>query len=201
MSGIIDGFFVLEGLDGAGTTTQKMLLKKELEKRGKSVFTTFEPTDGEIGKLIRRVLKGEIEIHELSLAYLFASDRANHIYGKDGIMENIRRGRIVISDRYFYSTLAYQSFDIKMEEIKKINDFPHPEAVIFIDTDPRLCIERINKRGEEKEIYEKEALLEKIREKYLKAFSSLPEGVRLIKIDGSSGIEETTEKILNLISF
>ena len=62
MKKVIDGFLVLEGLDGAGTTTQKERIEKELTRRGCSVMTTNEPTSGEIGRLIRRVLKGEIEL-------------------------------------------------------------------------------------------------------------------------------------------
>ena len=73
MKKVIDGFLVLEGLDGAGTTTQKERIEKELTRRGCSVMTTNEPTSGEIGRLIRRVLKGEIELSEISVAYLFAA--------------------------------------------------------------------------------------------------------------------------------
>lgn len=201
MDKIIDRFLVLEGLDGAGTTTQKERLKTELERMGYEVCTTFEPTDGEIGRLIRKVLKGDLIIPELSLAHLFASDRANHIYGKDGIVENVRSNKIVISDRYFYSTLAYQSFSLDMEKIRQINDFPHPQYLIFIDTDPHTCIERINSRGQEKEIYEKENLLREIRNKYLKAFENLPKEVKLITIDGSLSIEDTTKSIMAKLSF
>ena len=201
MKDVIDGFLVLEGLDGAGTTTQRERLRDELEKRGYQVFPTFEPTDGEIGRLIRRVLRGEIKLSELSVAHLFAADRANHIYGRDGILENISAGRLVISDRYFYSTLAYQSFELDMAKIAEVNDFPHPRDLIFIDVDPRTCIDRINKRGEEKEIFEKESLLERIRGNYLKAFESLPENVNFIHIEGERSIEETTSMILSHLSF
>lgn len=201
MMEIIKGFIVLEGLDGAGTTTQKERLEKELGKRGYDIWSTAEPTSSDIGRLIRRVLKGDLAVPELTLAHLFAADRADHIYGCCGIIENIENGKIVISDRYFYSTLAYQSFNIGLEKIAEINDFPHPEYLIFIDTDPKTCIERIEKRGGEKEIYEKESLLKKIRENYLKAFSLLSEDVKFITIDGSLSIEETTKRILSSLSF
>ena len=201
MMEIIKGFIVLEGLDGAGTTTQKDRLEKELGKKGYNIWSTAEPTSSDIGRLIRRVLKGDLAVPELTLAHLFAADRADHIYGCCGIIENIENGNIVISDRYFYSTLAYQSFNIGLEKIAEINDFPHPEYLFFIDTDPKTCIERIEKRGGEKEIYEKESLLKKIRENYLKAFSLLPEDVKFITIDGSLSIEETTKRILSSLSF
>ena len=117
MMEIIKGFIVLEGLDGAGTTTQKERLEKELGKRGYDIWSTAEPTSSDIGRLIRRVLKGDLAVPELTLAHLFAADRADHIYGCCGIIENIENGKIVISDRYFYSTLAYQSFNIGLEKI------------------------------------------------------------------------------------
>lgn len=201
MKKVIDGFLVLEGLDGAGTTTQKERIEKELTRRGCSVMTTNEPTSGEIGRLIRRVLKGEIELSEISVAYLFAADRAEHIYGKAGIIENIGKSRIVVSDRYFYSTLAYQSFELDISKIREINNFPHPKDLVFIDVEPRICIERIDKRGGEKEIFEKESLLERIRLNYLKAFENLPEDVNFIRIEGDLSIEETTERILERLSF
>ena len=201
MKTIIDGFIVLEGLDGAGTTTQKDRLEKALREKGYDIFGTNEPTSGEIGKLIRRVLKGDVELSEISVAYLFAADRADHIYGKNGIIENIENKKIVISDRYFYSTLAYQSFDLDIETIRKINDFPHPRNLVFIDVDPATCIERINRRGEEKEIFENEALLRRIRKNYLRAFEGLPQGVNFIRLEGSLSIEETTDRILDSLSF
>ena len=88
-----------------------------------------------------------------------------------------------------------------MAKIAEVNDFPHPRDLIFIDVDPRTCIDRINKRGEEKEIFEKESLLERIRGNYLKAFESLPENVNFIHIEGERSIEETTSMILSHLSF
>ena len=200
MKKVIDGFLVLEGLDGAGTTTQKERIEKELTRRGCSVMTTNEPTSGEIGRLIRRVLKGEIELSEISVAYLFAADRAEHIYGKDGIIENIGKSRIVVSDRYFYSSIAYQSVECNPEFIRLINAFPSPEFIIFVDTPVDECLERIEKRGEEKELFDRKEFLEKVRENYLKAFEKLPDGVKLMKADGSKPIAEVEAEIRKWLS-
>ena len=200
MKKVIDGFLVLEGLDGAGTTTQKERIEKELTRRGCSVMTTNEPTSGEIGRLIRRVLKGEIELSEISVAYLFAADRAEHIYGKDGIIENIEKSRIVVSDRYFYSSIAYQSVECNPEFIRLINAFPSPEFIIFVDTPVDECLERIEKRGEEKELFDRKEFLEKVRENYLKAFEKLPDGVKLMKADGSKPIAEVEAEIRKWLS-
>ncbi len=201
MDKIIKGFVVLEGLDGAGTTTQKNIITSLLENKGHTVVSTFEPTDSEVGKLIRKVLRNEVKLPPLSLAMLYAADRENHINGEDGIIENIKNGKIVISDRYFYSSLAYQSLYTDEEKIYALNDFPHPEYLIFLDVDVDTCLKRINKRGQEKEIFEKESLMRKIRENYLKSFSCIPSSVKFLKIEGDISIEETTERILSFLSF
>ena len=80
---IIKNFIVFEGIDGAGTTTQTKLLGNAL----KNSITTCEPTDAEIGRFIRLILKKEIAIDKESLAYLFVADRAEHLFGKNGIVE------------------------------------------------------------------------------------------------------------------
>ena len=146
----INGFIVLEGLDGAGTTTQLDALTKAYEKIGKTVVRTFEPTDSEIGRLIRRVQRGEIKTTSESLALLYASDRHNHLFGENGIVENCEKGSIVLSDRYFYSSYAYQSSFCDPEWVRSINSYPHPSILIFVDPPVDECLRRINARNEKK---------------------------------------------------
>ncbi len=201
MNSIIKDFIVIEGIDGAGTTTQKGRIESYLRGIGRNAVSTFEPTDKEIGRLIRAVLRSEIRMPDLSLAMLYAADRANHLYGEGGIIENTEKGNIVISDRYFYSSLAYQSLNLDYGKIESLNDYPHPEYLIFLDVDVKTCIERIEKRGEKKEIFEKESLLERIRENYLRSFENLPGSVKFLSIAGNKAIEETTEIIKDFLSF
>lgn len=191
---IIKNFVTIEGLDGAGTTTQLDLIAKHFD-----AMRTFEPTDGEIGKLIRRVLKKEFRTTSSSLALLYAADRHNHIYGENGIIENAEK-RLVVSDRYFYSSFAYQCLSVEKDFVKKINDYPHSQYVIFIDPPVSECMRRINARGEEKELFEKEATLKKVRENYLEIFSSLPEDVKYLHIEGILTIEETFERIKDFLT-
>ena len=128
---ILKNFIVFEGLDGAGTSTQSRLLSKEI----KSSFLTFEPTDSKIGGLIRDCLKKKINFDTLTLAFLFSADRRDHLYKKNGIIDRCKQNQIVISDRYLFSSLAYQSIDYPFDQILELNKyFPLPEVVFFLDT-------------------------------------------------------------------
>ena len=188
---------VIEGLDGAGTTTQMNLIAKRLMDEGRSVFVTHEPTDNPIGRMVRDVLQKKTTTTANALALLFASDREDHLYNKEyGLMRKIEEGNIIITDRYKYSSVAYQGAECDIEYIKRINDsFPHPSHLIFIDTSPESCMERIEKRGCEKELFERLELLKKVRENYLVQFSSLPSEVNFLSINGEKGISEIEEEI------
>ncbi len=188
---ILKKFIVFEGLDGAGTSTQSKLLSNEI----KNSFLTFEPTDSKIGKLIRDCLKKKITFDALSLAYLFSADRADHLYKKDGIINRCNNNRIVISDRYLFSSLAYQSIDVVFEKVLELNkNFPLPEVVFFLNTSIDVCNDRINIRGDEQELYEEQSLQEKILNNYLKAFSFYKKmGLKIIKLDGNLTREELFE--------
>lgn len=201
MTKILKNFWVLEGLDGSGTTTQLKNLEEELKKRKKKYFITQEPTVYETGIFLRRVLKGEIDVSQSTIAYLFAADRDNHIYNaKDGILKHINDGQIVVSDRYMFSSLAYQSIGYPYEKIKSLNeDFPLPEYVIYIDTPAEECINRINNRGEEKEIFEKLDFQKKVILGYERCFRDLPSECQLLRIDGTLSKEEVFEEIKRLI--
>ena len=108
---ILENFVVFEGIDGAGTSTQIEILKNsEFKDR---FFFTAEPTDSETGKFLRKMLKGDVELDARTSAYLFAADRAEHLWGNSGgncgVERQCRNGKIAVSDRYFFSSLAYQS--------------------------------------------------------------------------------------------
>lgn len=202
MSEILHNFWVLEGLDGAGTTTQLKNLGKLLEERNEKFFITAEPTIYETGKFLRRVLSGEIKVPQSTVAHLFAADRDNHLNNAEyGIRKHLNDGEIVISDRYFFSSLAYQSIGFDYDSVWNLNSsFPWPDTVIFIDTPPEACISRINARGMAKEIYEKLDYQKKVRENYMRCFESLPQGCRLISIDGTLSREEIFAKLINQLS-
>jgi dTMP kinase len=187
---VLKNFIVFEGLDGAGTTTQCKLLA---DKVANSIFT-FEPTAGVIGTMIRKVLKKEIALDPKTLPYLFATDRAEHIYGKNGVIENAKE-KIVICDRYIFSSIAYQALDNDIELILKLNeDFPMPELVFFLNTTVSECQRRINSRGGDKEIFDDRVVQEKILEGYLKAFKYFENKTKIITLNGDLPVEELLKK-------
>lgn len=201
MTKIIKNFWVLEGLDGSGTTTQLKNIEQKLKSVNAKYYITQEPTSNETGLFLRRVLKGEIKVGQSTIAHLFAADRDDHIYNaKYGILKHINDGEIVVSDRYMFSSLAYQSSGYEFEKIKKLNDdFPYPEYLIFIDTPVDECINRINARGEQKEIFEKADFQKKVLQGYEKCFEILPTGCNLIRIDGTQSKEKVFEDICSIL--
>lgn len=177
------------------------MIVQQLQECGKKAFLTFEPTTSEIGLLIKRILKGEAEATGLALAYLYAADRENHVnHPETGIRAHLENGETVISDRYFFSSLAYQTMASSFDKIWSLNcGFPYPEAVIFIDTPVSECIKRIENRGEKKEIFEKQNLLSAVKENYEKAFKMMPEEVKLYRFDGTAPKEQIQNEIMDQV--
>ena len=192
---VIPNFFVIEGLDGAGTTTQAKKLAAELPN---SVFTC-EPTGSEIGKLLRKILSHSVSIDKITLAHLFAADRSWHLYSDNGIINQSKEHRI-FCDRYILSSFAYQSIDVDEEIILNLNrNFPIPQTTFFIDTPVDICMQRLEKRSN-REIYEFQELQIKIREKYLKGIEILKStGWNIHTIDGTKAINEIFTNIFKYI--
>lgn len=193
---ILDRFVVLEGLDGAGTTTQLRRLQAALERRGERCHATREPTGGPVGKLIRTVLAGSAELTPCSLALLFAADRSEHLYAPGGIVAALDAGRYVASDRYLFSSLVYQSLECPADYVTALNvRFPLPRRLIFIDTPPQQCQQRIAaRRG--RELFEAEALQQRLRRRYLAVLRQFAGyGVTVRSVDGSGSPEAVFARI------
>jgi dTMP kinase len=199
---IIKNFAVFEGGDGSGTTTQLTLLSERLKKSEKPrFFSTFEPTNGEIGKIIRSALKKTLSFDPKTLAMLFAADRNEHIYGNDGIIEHVNRGELVISDRYVLSSLVYQGIECGDELPASLNSiFPAPETLIFLDIEPETALERMKNR-DSLEIYEYREFQEKVREKYKSLLGIYAgAGVRVETVDASKTAQDVSDKVWSIIS-
>ena len=198
---ILKNFVVFEGLDGTGTTSQIRLLQEAFASRGRqnAVHFTCEPTGGSIGKLIRETLSGVAGFDAKTIAYLFGADRCEHIYGKEGILEQLQAGKAVFSDRYLFSSLAYQGLAAGKELARAINGaFPLPEYLFFFDLPAKTAMERIEKRNIPREIYEKEAFQQKVAAEYQSIFQYYTEtepDMRIIRIDAAQTIAEIHEKI------
>jgi dTMP kinase len=181
-------FVVIEGLDGSGKTTQAKLLATRLN-RSHRAFYTAEPSQGTIGAFIReRCLYDEKRLPATVEALLFAADRVDHV--EHEIKPALAEGRLVICDRYMYSSLAYQgSTGLSTDWINTINDFAlKPDFAVFIDVSPETVLNRLNRR---KSIMENLETQRKVREIYLK---SVAKG-DLELIDGEKAVEEVAEDL------
>ena len=194
-------FLVIEGLDGTGKTTQSRILADRLEALGIEAVIQAEPTPGQYGRLCREALSGRLDVTKSQLALLFTLDRIDHNKnGTDGIDKLLSEGKVVISDRYYYSTLAYQGVDVGMDWLKNANlgcaDIRKPDLVIFLDLEPAKSLERISASRDASaiEIYENMTYLTKIRATFTEVINSLPgENIRVISADAS--IEEVADRI------
>ena len=197
----VKNFIVLEGLDGCGTTTQTALLEKKLEERGIKAYSTKEPTDGSIGRFIRSVLQKKESVDPFTLALLYSADRNEHVFGKDGIIEQTEVGKKVICDRYFFSSLAYQSLFIDYDTVAALNRFyPLPEYLFYIDLSPEECQKRMVARGEETELFERLELQKKIEANYKKSLSLLTgSDMKIVVIDGRASKQDIHNQICKIL--
>jgi dTMP kinase len=198
---ILPGYIVFEGLDGAGTTTQSLLLSEKMKLAGVPVWPTFEPTSGETGLLIRKILGGTLQCHPGTLAALFVADRYEHLYGKGGIISRLEKGFRVIGDRYLFSSLAYQSLDVDFEHVYEINSsFPLPEYLFFLDIEPEECEKRMTRR-ESRELFENLAMQRRVQELYERTLELYRDrGMKMYRFNGLLPKEDLAENIWSILS-
>ena len=199
---ILNNFAVLEGGDGSGTSTQLSMLTERFNTLKKpAFFPTFEPTESQIGQIIRRGLKGEIPLKPETICLLFAADRNEHLFGDDGILAHTKRGCLAVSDRYALSSLVYQGIECGDELPQFINSrFPAPELTIFLDIEPETAISRMKSRGS-LDIYERLDFQKKVREKYMSVLEAYhAAGAKALIIDASKNAREVAEEIWSIIS-
>ncbi|HKL58746.1 MAG TPA: dTMP kinase [Sphaerochaeta sp.] len=200
MSPIFENLVVFEGLDGSGTTTQMQLLAETCDKELRACRATFEPTDKPIGRLVRAVLKKQIVTTPLALAMLYAADREDHLYNPIyGMASELEEGKLVICDRYIYSSLAYQGVECPLEKVRELNQFPAPEYLFFLDTPVEECIRRIESRGGDVELFDRHEFLEQVKTNYERLFSELPAEVKFFRIDGMQTKEAIASEIQNIL--
>jgi dTMP kinase len=188
-------FIVFDSLDGAGNSTQVKLLADYLNKLGKRTYVTKEPTSSLIGGLIKSQLTHDWKSSAECLQLLFCADRAYHL--EKEIIPLLKRGINVISDRYFFSTMAYGNLEINdLHWLIEINKkFILPDLTFFLKVSPRVCIERIKKDRFEITLFEKEKILRKVWKNYeilAKRFKNV------YIIDGERPIEEISKKIIKI---
>ncbi len=197
-------FIVLEGIDSSGKSTQADLLREYFRNRGEKSVISSEPTNGPVGKLIRKAMQSPLipmedrKIFDEQMAYLFAADRHYHLYNDhDGVFYLINQKQThVISTRYYFSSLAYNcSTEEEYQFVYQLNSkFPNPDLVIYINLPVEESLKRLAER-ESREVYEHKEKLIEVSQNFEKIFS-LYEG-NLLKIDGTDTIPNIHEQIIN----
>ncbi|MHA1273067.1 MAG: dTMP kinase [Promethearchaeota archaeon] len=187
-------FIVIEGIDGCGGTTHCNLLAGFLDYLKLKVYITQEPSENDIGLLLRKYLKNK-EIHPATDALLFAADRSQHYLNE--IKKKLEEGFIVISDRYIESSIAYQcaqSNQISIDWVKIINKFAgKPDLTIILDIDPKIALARKTQQDLEK--FENTDFLNRVREIYLERAKE----ENYVVINSDDIIELVQEKIQKVV--
>lgn len=194
MSGV---FIVFEGIDGAGKSTVCQRVAEELDSRGMKVVLTAEPTHEGIGAFIRSGDAGRIS--QRTEALLFVADRNDHT---ERISKEVSEGTAVVCDRYFASTVAYQSAKLDGDSsdrdwlIQINSDFTdRADLTLLLDIDPREGLSRVDVRGEDVSKFENLAFLEQVRANYLRLAEEF--GFRVV--DASRGRDEVFAEVMSII--
>lgn len=200
-------FIVLEGIDGAGTTSQMRHVIEWLEKRGELVHATREPTDGPLGLLLRQILRGRLvatpglargdakpqPIDPAAVALLFAADRLDHLHNE--VVPHLEAGRHVVCDRYVLSSLAYQSLETDLRFVRNINEKAiAPDLTIFLRVRAEVAMARIETTRTQKETFEQLPLQKRVAAAYDKLLESYRDG-QVVILDGEEEMSMVTTRI------
>lgn len=188
-------FLCIDGIDGCGKSTHARLLKKWLNSMGLEVLITDEPTDNPIGRIIKKSLSGKFYLPVETEALLFAADRMQHIFKV--VRPAIESGKIVITERYVYSSLAYQhARGLPMGWLEEINRWAiEPDLTIIIDLPVEIAMRRKKRRGNLDKFERDLGLQRKVRENYLQI--ARDKGLKVI--DGRRSVEEVQEEIREIV--
>ena len=192
---------VLEGLDGAGTTTQATRLVEHYRARGKKAHLTAEPSTGPIGKLLRELLAGAHAIGGQALSQptfglLFAADRLDHMQRE--VEPAIARGEIVVSDRWYHSSLAYQGTGADRDWIAHLNSRAlKPDITIFLKVRPEIAAKRRVAAGRAQELFEDLTMQHDVDAGYKATISELlAQGERIVVVDGETGEDDVFAQVV-----
>jgi len=195
---------VLEGLDGAGTTTQARRLADGLRAQGRANHLTREPSDGPIGRLLRAMLAGEHAmagraIDQGTFGLLFAADRMDHLQRE--VVPAISRGDIVISDRWYHSSLAYQGTGADRTWIRMLNQRARvPDLTIFLRVRAEVAAARRLAAGRVQELFEDLPMQQRVAGGYDAVLAELAaDGERIVVLDGEEPAEAVEAAIATAV--
>lgn len=204
-------YISLEGIDGSGKTTQVKKLSEYFKSKGKEVVVTREPRkEGLVGDLVREILLGNVKVPSVSLQYLFSADRA--IHHEELIIPSLKKGKIVISDRCFWSAIVYGILDrtkgkydksdadlllISQSILSFYHQFTVPDYSFYLRISLKESLKRLSLKKEEKEIYEDKSKISKL----LTGYDYLKERFtkEITVVDGEDSIDEVTRKVIKHI--
>jgi dTMP kinase len=198
-------FIAFEGIDGSGKSTQVKLLSYNLKNAGHKVHLTAEPTEGPVGKMIRDIFSHKMEADHRVIAGLFIADRLDHLLNKEnGILKKLEEGYTVITDRYYFSSYAYQGTHMPLEWVIEANSMAanllRPDINIYIDIDPKASMDRLNSDRPAMELYETVENLHNVRSKYMEAIEQLKLKENVFVLDGNRAPHIIAADIWNEVS-
>lgn len=205
MVGAMSKLVVLEGLDGAGTTTQARRLAAALAADGRRCHVTREPSDGPIGRLIREMLTGghaiaDQAIDQATFGLLFAADRVDHLQRE--IEPALAAGALVISDRYYHSSLAYQGTGAERAWIATLNQRARrPDLTLFLRVAPEVAAARRVAAGRTEELFEAIAMQRRVAAGYDAVMAELAAaGEPIVILDGEADLDAVTQAIVDAVA-
>jgi dTMP kinase len=208
-----EGFLiVLEGVDGAGTTTHARLLSEALRSAHVPVHATAEPSTGPIGALLRQMLSGRIVVNSPSggaprapgwatMALLFAADRMDHLESE--ILPNLAQGVSVVCDRYYHSTVAYQSVagggSGAIPWLRECNrNARRPDLTLVLDASAEVAAERRRQRRGHAEIFDADELQRRLCAFYAELERHFPDE-RIVHVDSNGSVDEVAARVLGQV--
>ena len=186
-------FICIEGLDASGKTTHAHRLVRNLRRERFDAVYTTEPSRGEIGRFIRTyILQRKRRVPSVVETLLFAVDRVDHV--EKEIKPALENGKIVVSDRYVYSSLAYQgAAGLDLRWIEEINRLAlPPDLAIYIDVPPEVVVKRIRRK---KSVMERLETQRRVRGVYMKFVKN----GKLVTVDGNRRKDEVAKDILTVV--
>jgi dTMP kinase len=190
---------VVEGIDGAGTTTQTEMLRQWLQRTGIPSLATREPSDGPLGVVVRQHLGRHVELGSPEAeALAFAADRMYHV--AYDVVPALEKGTTVVADRYYLSSLAYQALSCDLAWVREINRFAlRPDLTVFLSVPVNVGMERFSGRATRERFEEDHGELVRIVERYNAAMAALrADGEEITVIDGARSPAEVHADVVRL---